>query len=84
MYWIRQAQKPLNVIPAKQFEKFSPFIDEENVMVISGRLRNSEIFEADTIHPKLLPQKHRVSELIVQDIHEFIVELWPSAGKNIG
>ena len=26
-------------------------------MRISGRLRNSEIFEADRIHPKLLPSK---------------------------
>ena len=50
--------------------KLTPFHDEDNITRITGRLKNSPIFNNGRVHPKLLSDKHKVSELIVRDVHE--------------
>ncbi|XP_071052597.1 uncharacterized protein [Onthophagus taurus] len=57
-----------NKLPAKQYRKLAPFISREKLLRVGGRLRNSEL-GFDTKHPILLPGKHRLSELIVEELH---------------
>ena len=68
-YWIKLAQRDLN-LKEKELMKLTPFVDENGITRISGRLKNSPIFDNDRIHPKLLPGDHKISELIVRDVHE--------------
>lgn len=58
----------------KQFENndyksLSPFVGEDNIIRVGGRVRKSE-FSYDIKHPVLLPFKHKVSFLIVKHVHE--------------
>ncbi len=67
-YWIKQAQKVLP--PENKMKTLSPFPDENGIMRINGRIGQSELFHYDQKHPVLLPKNHRVSELIVKQVHE--------------
>lgn len=73
----------------------SPFLDEEGLLRVGGRLQNST-FTRNKKHPCLLPQKHKLTFLIVK--HEHLKTLhagpqallasvrenyWPISGRNI-
>ena len=68
-YWIRWAQLELPTYKSK-LEKLVPFIDMSNVQRVTGRLRESYIFDYDQKHPVLLPPDNHISTLILRDIHE--------------
>lgn len=46
----------------------SPFLDEDGVLRVGGRLQNSNL-PYDSKHPILLPQNHHVSKLIILEVH---------------
>lgn len=69
-YWIKFAQSSMKDLKEKELMRLTPFVDEKGIRRISGRLKNSPIFDNNRIHPKLLPGDHKISELIVRDIHE--------------
>ena len=69
-YWVKEAQTELKNFPKKEMEKLTPFVDDENLIRISGRLKKSPLFDNERVHPKLLPGKHKLSEHIVRVIHE--------------
>ncbi|XP_047985026.1 uncharacterized protein LOC125225360 [Leguminivora glycinivorella] len=46
-----------------------PFIDEEGVLRVKGRLRNAYI-TFDMKHPIILPHKHRLTSLIIDHAHK--------------
>ena len=69
-YWVKEAQTELKNFPKKEMEKLTPFVDEENLIRFSGRLKKSPLFDNERVHPKLLPGKHKLSEHIVRVIHE--------------
>lgn len=48
---------------------FNPFMDNEGVIRIGGRIQNSDL-QFDQKHPIILPYKHHVTKLIVEDCHE--------------
>ncbi|XP_036150809.1 uncharacterized protein LOC118648578 [Monomorium pharaonis] len=46
----------------------SPFLDDNNLIRVGGRLRNSEL-SYDAKHPILLPKHHILTELIIKNTH---------------
>lgn len=53
----------------KPFRKLSPFLSDDNVLRVGGRLRHSSL-EYEAKHPAILPSDHRLSALIIDDVHE--------------
>lgn len=53
---------------AKGLRKLNPFIGPNNLLRVGGRLTSSGL-SYDQKHPFLLPQKHRFTELLIEDIH---------------
>lgn len=53
---------------AKDFRKLNPFIGEDGLLRVGGRLALSGL-SYDQKHPALLPRKHRLTELIVENTH---------------
>lgn len=52
----------------KPFRKLAIFLDKEGLLRVGGRIRRSELpFESK--HPLLLPSSHRLSYLIIEDVH---------------
>src|SRR5215469_2118078 len=49
--------------------KLNPFIDENNLLRVGGRIRNLNV-PYDIKHPIILPGKHRVIEAMVLNAHE--------------
>ncbi|XP_071056073.1 uncharacterized protein [Onthophagus taurus] len=58
-----------NKIPDKSFRKLAPFLDRDGLIRVGGRIKFAMI-PFDHKHPLLLPKNSRVSELIVEHIHE--------------
>ncbi|KAK3744569.1 hypothetical protein QZH41_003507 [Actinostola sp. cb2023] len=65
-YWIRQAQADL-VDWEDKYKDLAPFIKEE-IIRVGGRLKRSQM-TYDQTHPILLPAKHHISYLIMQETH---------------
>lgn len=49
--------------------KLDPFVDEDGVIRVGGRVRRGE-FDFDTSHPVILPGKSHITELLIQHCHE--------------
>ena len=47
-----------------------PFVDEEGILRVGGRLRNAPLSEKAR-HPAIVPKNHHVSKLVVRQAHEF-------------
>ena len=54
----------------KSLEMLVPVKDDEGILRVSGRLENSQIFNVEKKHPKILPRTHRISRLIVKNAHK--------------
>ncbi|KAK3752528.1 hypothetical protein QZH41_005140 [Actinostola sp. cb2023] len=65
-YWIRQAQADL-VDWEDKYKDLAPFIKEE-IIRVGRRLKRSQM-TYDQTHPILLPAKHHISYLIMQETH---------------
>lgn len=65
---IQSLRKKQSIKKTSTLLKLSPFLDDNNVLRVGGRLKNSDLpYEAK--HQILLPNKHSVSELIVKNAH---------------
>lgn len=84
-----------SVKPSSHLSSLNPFIDEDSILRVGGRLKNANL-NFKQKHPIVLPTKHRFSELIV--LHEHIRNLhsgcqatlssvrqqfWPLKGKGL-
>ncbi|XP_066270881.1 uncharacterized protein [Branchiostoma lanceolatum] len=49
--------------------QLNPKLDEEGILRVGGRLRQATLSE-EMKHPMMLPKTSRVSELVIQEIHE--------------
>lgn len=56
--------KPLT----KPFRKLNPFLDEQGVLRVGGRISRSGL-EYEHMHPAFLPSNHVLTELIIDNIH---------------
>ena len=54
----------------KSVEKLVPFVDECGIKRVTGRTKQSSIFDRDRKHPIILDSTSRVSKLIIAEIHE--------------
>lgn len=52
----------------KQFQRLNPFLDENGILRVGGRLSHSKL-PYETRHPALLPSKHKFTELIIRHTH---------------
>lgn len=55
-----------------------PFISEDGIILVGGRLENSDIAETQK-HPIVLPSKHKVTRLIFEDQHRALHHCGPQA-----
>lgn len=58
------AKKP----PSARLVSLSPFVDDEGLLRVGGRLGKSSL-HFDAKHPLLLPKKHHVSDLLITHYH---------------
>ena len=68
-YWIKCAQCELKKEDSAVL-KSTPFLDNNSIIRVSGRIGKSLLFEYNRKHPMILPSGTRVSELIVRSYHE--------------
>ena len=54
---------------SRQIQKYSPFIDNNNLLRVGGRLKYSDL-NFDQKHPILLPKNSYITELIIRHYHE--------------
>lgn len=52
----------------KPLQKLSPYVDENGLFRVGGRLQHANI-PFDTMHPIILPRRHHVTRLIIEDCH---------------
>lgn len=52
-----------------QLRKLNPFIDEDGLLRIGGRLTNADL-SRDERHPVIMPKTHHITTLIVRHYHE--------------
>ncbi|XP_015125487.1 uncharacterized protein LOC107047249, partial [Diachasma alloeum] len=62
---LRNQQLPRN----HQLAKFTPTLDEEGIMRLWGRLKNSEL-HPEQIHPIILPRQSRFTTLVIAEAHQ--------------
>ena len=53
----------------KNIQKLCPFVDEEGLLRVGGRLQNSDL-PNETKHQYLLPDRHHLTRLLVEDAHK--------------
>ena len=54
--------------PSSNLAPLSPFLDEQGLLRVGGRLKNSKLSYSRR-HPILLPKRHRITELIISHEH---------------
>ena len=52
-----------------QLYRLDPFLDENGIVRVGGRIRNS-LYSSELKHPVILPRKHHVTEMVVQHFHK--------------
>ncbi|XP_062700972.1 uncharacterized protein LOC115254910 [Aedes albopictus] len=50
--------------------KLTPFLDEEGVMRMGGRMQNSTTATFNEKYPIILPKDHEITDMLLQDYHE--------------
>ena len=58
------------VMKKSSISLLEPFLDEEGIVRVGGRLRNTPL-SVKARHPVIVPRNHHVSKLVVQRAHEF-------------
>ncbi len=62
--------KGRNVHKSSSLRKLTPFLDEEKLLRVGGRLERAEELTRDARHPVILPPKHPLTDLIIKEAHE--------------
>lgn len=91
---IQSLKKSNRVRPNSKLSSLSPFLDKNNLIRVGGRLKNSNLVYNQK-HQVLLPSKHPLTRLIIQDYHtrnlhagvqttlSFVRQVyWPINGKS--
>lgn len=64
-----QKAKGEDLQKAKMIVNLLPYIDERSVLRVGGRLHRSNLPQ-ETVHPPILPKRHAVTKLIIEDTHQ--------------
>lgn len=83
-------------ISDNRLKSLRPFMDEQNILRVGGRLNLASDISYETKHPAILPAKHRLTKLLFQTTHrrlghagpnalfaEIRLKYWPVKGKVI-
>ena len=54
---------------ARMIANLLPYVDEHSVLRVGGRLHRSNLPQ-QTVHPPILPKRHTVTKLIIEDTHQ--------------
>ena len=65
---IKQLSVKETVSSSSSIFRFSPFVDQEELLRIEGRLQSSFLSEEEK-YPIILPSKHHVTHLIIRKVH---------------
>ena len=65
---VLKSKKP--VVKKSPIYILEPFLDEEGILRVGGRLKNAPLHEKAQ-HPIILPKSHHVSRLVARRAHEF-------------
>ena len=65
---IKELEKKETVSSSSPLFRLSPFIDQDRLLRVGGRLQSSFLSE-DEKHPIVLPSKHPVTELVIRKAH---------------
>ncbi|KAL0850306.1 hypothetical protein ABMA28_012142 [Loxostege sticticalis] len=66
---IRTLQSDGNVSKASSLCSLSPFLDQDGILRVGGRIRHSEL-PPESKHPIVVPHKSRLAKFLVADAHE--------------
>ncbi|XP_041453627.1 uncharacterized protein LOC121406824 [Lytechinus variegatus] len=70
LYWTKEAQKGLKSrFERGEFRTLTPFIDNEGVIRVGGRVENL-VTSYESRHPALLPGSHHIALLFTRHVHE--------------
>ncbi|XP_057711992.1 uncharacterized protein LOC130929085 [Corythoichthys intestinalis] len=84
IYWVKVTQEQSfsqeicqlksgqNIKNDSKIKDLKPFLDEEHIICVGGRLQHSD-FSFREQHPWILPTNHRYSELLVKSCHERVM-----------
>ncbi|XP_078483450.1 uncharacterized protein LOC144743487 [Ciona intestinalis] len=61
--------------------RLDPFLDNEGVLRVGGRLRNSNL-TYDVGHPVIIPKNHHITNLIIRHCHNLVHHMGRSATHN--
>jgi hypothetical protein len=67
---IEALKKGRGIHKSSSLQKLTPFLDEEQLLRVGGRLERFEELPRDARHSIILPAKHPLSNLVIQDAHE--------------
>lgn len=88
-----QMGKELN--KRSQLSSLHPYLDGDGIIRVGGRLQNSNL-QIDQRHPIVLPKRHKITELMMHDVHlrtkhsgpqsmlnTIRQKYWPLGGRNL-
>ncbi|XP_062538332.1 uncharacterized protein LOC134206617 [Armigeres subalbatus] len=92
---IKALKKNESVSRKSPLRWFHPYVDEEGIMRVGGRLKNSRESES-TKHPAVLPARHQFTRMLLKHYHERLMhagpqlllgvvrlQYWPLGGRNV-
>ena len=65
-------QKKCNLSRRSTLITLNPFLDEDGILRVGGRLNNSEL-SFNARHPIIIPSKSRTAELLIKFTHQFLL-----------
>jgi len=71
-------EKGFDISKKSRLRDLNPFIDEDGLLRVGGRLQHSEL-QHDAKHPVILPHRSRLTELIIEHKHRKNLHTGPDA-----
>ena len=71
---IARLKKKKALLPSSRLRALTPFLDENEVLRLGGRLGRAKL-PYDTLHPPILPGKHELTRKIITAFHESLHHL---------
>lgn len=71
-----------NLSCSSRLKRLNPFLDENNVIRVGGRLNRSSLSH-EAKHPVVLPKKHHVVELLIQYYHNTHLHAGPQLTQSL-
>ncbi|XP_008179733.1 uncharacterized protein LOC103308325 [Acyrthosiphon pisum] len=93
---LRELKNSNRVLPKSKLLRLRPFLDENNLIRVGGRLKNASLIDIQHRHPIVLPADSMFTKLLCRDQHERLMhggpqavlaairlKYWPINGRNL-